>query len=339
MKDSSKGTGENRAESSPRRIWTFRLALFVALLAVIALAWLALRQPPAADHDGLEPTLTALAGAVSFTDTPLSASPTESPSGETPTPAATRDVSQGTVVFTARVRGASHLWTYAAGDPSPEQLTSGDWDDRDPALSPDGSKLAFTSTRNGYWDLYLLDLATGNLRQLTETHDFEGHPTWSPDGQWIAFDAYYDGDYDIWILPVEGDQGLIQLTNHNANDTSPSWDAGGRRIAFISDREGQADVFLASLDLRDPITGEPILAENRFLNLTKSPGVRIQKGTPDSIRSDGSTLRGPNSCPIPSGKGTRCPGRLTAACLRLYLTAPTGVISSATFWNRTQEQR
>jgi TolB protein len=274
------------AKPSRRRIWTFRLALLFALAAVTALAWLALRQPPAVDQTVLQPTLTALAEAATATDTPVRASPTTAPSGVVYTPMTTRSASQGALVFTARVRGASHLWIYTAGDPAPAQLTAGDWDDRDPALSPDGSKLAFASTRNGYWDLYLLDLVTGGLRQLTETHDFEGHPTWSPDGQWIAFEAYYDDDFDIWILPIEGDQGLIQLTNHPANDTSPSWDAGGRRIAFISDREGQDDVFLASLDLRDPITGEPILAENRFLNLTQSPDIRERDPvfSPDGTR-------------------------------------------------------
>ena len=285
MADQGKDQTQREVENSRRQIWLFRLALLIALLAVAVLARIALMQPSTR-----EATLSAAGLAASSTATDQvatsSSTPTDIPLGETGTPPSTHSVSQGTIAFGARVNGASHIWIYAAGDPAPVQLTHGNWDDRDPSINPDGTRLAFSSNRRGYWDLYLLDLVTGELRQLTETNDFEGHPTWSPDGQWIAFEGYYDGDFDIWILPVDGEQGLIQLTNHPANDTSPDWDAGGRRIAFISDRLGQPDVFLASLDLRDPLTGEPIAAEDRFLNLTQSPAIdeRDPVFSPDGSR-------------------------------------------------------
>jgi TolB protein len=272
MTDTGSNNRGQGGKTSNRQVWFFRLTLLVALLAVAVLARIVLLESPAVTPTMIDPTLVALSAALDQTAT-ASLSPTEPSPGDTPTSEPTHPVSEGTLVFAARVNGVSHIWFYAAGDPEPLQLTYGAGDDRDPALSPDGLKLAFASNRNSFWDLYLLDLVSGELRQLTATDDFEGHPTWSPDGQWIAFEAYYDGDFDIWILPIDGDQGLIQLTNHPANDTAPDWDTGGRRIAFISDRDGQADVFLASLDLRDPITGEPILAEDRFLNLTRSPEI------------------------------------------------------------------
>jgi TolB protein len=141
-------------------------------------------------------------------------------------------------------------------------LTFGDWDDRDPAVSPDGSRLAFASNRGGGWDLFLLDLNSGITQPLTDVAGSAGHPTWSPDGAWIAYEAYADGDFDIWIHPTSGDQPDIQL-RHPGMDVSPMWDPmSGRRIAFVSDADGFPDVYLANLD--DP--------DERFRNLTRSRG-------------------------------------------------------------------
>jgi TolB protein len=184
---------------------------------------------------------------------------TEGPSPSS-TPLITRQSAEGTVFFTARDHGYSHIWAYAIGDVDPVQITSGEWDDRNPAFNADEGMLAFTSNRGNFWDLYLLDIYTGDLRQLTETPGYEGKPTWSPDGRWIAYEANYDGDFDIYIMPVSDDAEVIQLTNHPANDNSPDWDPRGRRIAFISDREGSPDVFIAKLDLPD----------ERYTNVTQT---------------------------------------------------------------------
>jgi TolB protein len=149
------------------------------------------------------------------------------------------------------------------GDPSPIQLNGGDWDDRDPEVSPDGTQVAFSSNRNGAWDLYLYEFKTGKLRQLTDTSYFEGHPTWSPDGLWLAYEANTGADFNIYILPVDLRQDPFQLTIHPAADISPDWDPNGRRIAFISHRDGFPDVFIADLDRPD----------DRFVNLTNSPNL------------------------------------------------------------------
>jgi dipeptidyl aminopeptidase/acylaminoacyl peptidase len=70
------------------------------------------------------------------------------------------------------------------------RLTNGDWDDITPAPSPDGTKIAFASNRLGHWDLFLMDLASGELTRLTDTPEYEGAPTWSPDGTFLAYETY-----------------------------------------------------------------------------------------------------------------------------------------------------
>ena len=164
----------------------------------------------------------------------------------------------GAFVVSASVAGRSQILAFVPGDPQIRQLTDGDWDNRDPAVSPNLDLLAFSSRRDGNWELYLLNLLTGELRRLTGTPGFEGNPTWSPDGLWLAYEAHYGNDFNIWVLPIDGSQSPVQLTDHPAADLAPAWDPGGRRIAFVSDRDGSADIFLADLD-------KPV---DRFSNLT-----------------------------------------------------------------------
>ncbi len=180
-------------------------------------------------------------------------------------------------VIAARQNGRSHIWAHVLGDARPYKLTSGNWDDRDPMVSPTLDFLAFSSNRDGNWELYLLDLADGSVRRLTQTDGYEGNPTWSPDGRWLAFEAYYGGDFDIWILPIDGTQSPIRLTDHPATDLSPAWDPGGRRIAFVSDRAGATDIFIADLD-------QP---NDRFRNLTQT--AEVAEADP-AFSPDGSEL-------------------------------------------------
>lgn len=257
MSDDPIQSTEKNEKRQPVRIWIYRIFLVVVVVAIVCLGWysLQLRQPGQPDQH--EPTLSALTTSLAVAPTTSSGTIQESPSAAS-TASLMDNAAQGTVFFTARTQARSHIWAYVIGDAEPVQITFGEWDDRNPAFNAEEGMLAFTSNRGLYWDLYLLDLNSGNLRQLTETPGFEGSPTWSPDGRWIAYEADYDGDFDIYILPVMDDEEVIQLTNHPANDNSPDWDAGGRRITFISDRDGSPDVFIAKLDQPD----------ERFVNLT-----------------------------------------------------------------------
>lgn len=242
-----------------QRSLAFRVLLLTSVLSIAALGWavLRLRQRIAAAEP--DPTLVAAATLLSQDPTPSS---TQSFSAEpaTQTPAPTRTADFGTLVFSARHGGHSHLWAVVPGDAQPVPLTAGDGDDRDPAVSPDGQWLAFASRRDGNSDLYLLGLRSGEIRRLTSTPGYEAHPAWSPDGLWLAYEAYYDTDLDIWILPVDGSQAPIQLTNQPGLDMSPAWDPNGRTVAFISDRDGSPDLFVANLD--DPT--------DRFRNLSRT---------------------------------------------------------------------
>ena len=155
---------------------------------------------------------------------------------------------QETVIFSYEEDGYAHLFAYRPSELPLTRLTSGGWDDVTPAASPDGKQIAFASNRNGFWDLYLLDLTTGKTTQLTNTPDYESAPSWSPDGAFLAYETYHNDTLQIVIGPANDPiHNTVPLTTSSAANYSPAWAPGGRQIAFISNGE----VIIADLNKTD----------------------------------------------------------------------------------------
>src|SRR5512134_3308851 len=162
------------------------------------------------------------------------------------------------VIFSYEEDGYAHLFAYIPEKMPLTRLTYGNWDDITPSPSPDGENIAFASNRNGFWDLYLLNLESGDVTQLTNTPEFEGAPTWSPDGTFMAFEVYENENLNIVIGPATDPlSNPISLTTSSASDHSPAWAPDGRHIAFVS----AGEVILADLDETDG---------SRFRNLSNT---------------------------------------------------------------------
>jgi TolB protein len=169
---------------------------------------------------------------------------------------------QGVLVLAMRDGLFIHLFAYHPIYLPLTRLTNNPWDDITPSLSPDGTRLAYASRQNGYWDLYILDLSTGQTSRVTDTPEYEASPTWSPDGQWIAYERYNGVSLDIYLQSLtEPSAQPIQLTNGPELDRSPAWSPQGREIAFLSNRSGDEDIWLARLDNVD----------ERFINISHNP--------------------------------------------------------------------
>ncbi len=157
--------------------------------------------------------------------------------------------------------GYAHLFIFHPQDQPLMRITAGAWNDITPALSPDGTRLAFASNRSGFWDLYVMELSTGGLTQVTNSPHYDSAPSWSPDGQWLAFETYNNDNLEIAVVNVSSGE-IVPLTQHPATDHSPAWAPGGRHVAFISNRGGNSDVWLANLD---------IAGDERYQNLSNTP--------------------------------------------------------------------
>lgn len=251
------GGGSNRV--------VFRAVLGSAIVIIALIGWLALgiqdigTWQPGDDREGVPQELVT-----ALVLTPTQGQPSSRPQGSGADPVPTQTAPSGAVFFTSSDHGVSRLMATFPGAQQAVELTSGAYQVRDPAVSPDGGSIAFASDMHGAWDLFLMNIRTLEIRSLTDTAPYDGHPSWSPDGNWLAYESYADGDLDIWLMPIDGSQPPLQLTNHPAVDAEPDWDhSGGRRIAFVSNRGGARDVYLADLDR----PGE------RFVNLTDTPNV------------------------------------------------------------------
>jgi Tol biopolymer transport system component/DNA-binding winged helix-turn-helix (wHTH) protein len=99
------------------------------------------------------------------------------------------------------------------------------------ALSPDGRQLAFDSAIAGVWNVWVLDLGTGNTRQLTFGKEVLAFPLWSPDGNFISADLQHGADTNITIVPAGGGP-VTQLTFDHGNDWSGGWSPDSGKIIF-----------------------------------------------------------------------------------------------------------
>jgi len=145
------------------------------------------------------------------------------------------------VVF---AKSGDGLWVMRPDGKNPHRLT--DRDDIDPTWSPDGSKIAFASSRAGQRQLFIMDADGSNIQQLTDLNNMGGRSTWSPDGKWIAFYRGPQGDHNIYIVNVETKE-VTRLTNGGDN-LGPSWSPDGNWIAFTSFRDGNNEIYVMHPD-------------------------------------------------------------------------------------------
>lgn len=120
-----------------------------------------------------------------------------------------------------------------------------------PALDPTGTKLAYIAAPDdGEFDIFVLDLSTGESTRLTTNPDRDTSPRWSPDGTRIAYRARVGGNSDLWLMGADG-SGPTRLTRDDAFDGDPAWSPDGTSLAFTSDRSGDFEIYVLNLETLD----------------------------------------------------------------------------------------
>jgi Tol biopolymer transport system component len=116
--------------------------------------------------------------------------------------------------------------------------------DQQPAISPDGTRIAFETTRSGFSEVWVSLRDGSNAVPLTHFQAFAGSPRWSPDGTFIVFDGSRDDrtDADIYVVPSNGGEPR-RVTKDPAADFMPSWATDGQSIYFCSTRTGHEEIW------------------------------------------------------------------------------------------------
>jgi hypothetical protein len=115
--------------------------------------------------------------------------------------------------------------------------------------SPDGSRIAFVSDREGNPNIWVIDSDGGNLVNLTQHEDKDHSPAWSPDGEWIAFASVRDSLYwELYLMRPDGSDVQRLTWWEDASDLSPSWSPDATRLAFATKRDGNWEIYVMDRD-------------------------------------------------------------------------------------------
>ena len=121
-----------------------------------------------------------------------------------------------------------------------------------PAWSPDGRSIAFSAQVDGFTDLFVYDLASGQTRRLTNDAVADLEPAWSPDGRQLLFvTERFSGQPELLAFSgyrlgrVALDTGAISQVeaDFSSNMIDPQWTRDGRSVFFIGDAEGRQNVY------------------------------------------------------------------------------------------------
>ena len=145
-----------------------------------------------------------------------------------------------TLAFTAYVDDNNEIYVMEITDINNEnkqRLTFNDTADYDPALSPDGKKVAYVSFirwHNPNDEIFVIDINTKSNERLTTNTATDSSPTFSPDGSKIAFESNRAGiNSEIYIMDADG-KNQTQLTQTETNNHFPAFSPDGARIAFAA---------------------------------------------------------------------------------------------------------
>jgi hypothetical protein len=159
---------------------------------------------------------------------------------------------------------AENIWTLDLSRGGSRRFTFDAAAESDPVWSPDGSRVIFSSNRDGPYNLYQkLSSGAKDEEALLKSSEAKYATSWSRDGRFLLYTVVSPRTkHDIWVLPMQGDGNPVPFLVTPFDEAQAHFSPDGHWVAYISDESGQSEVYVRSFSLND--AGTPVNAGGRW---------------------------------------------------------------------------
>ena len=156
---------------------------------------------------------------------------------------------QERIVFESYREGNNDIYSMKTDGSNPLRLTNNPAFDGEPSFSGDGSKIVFTSTRDGAsnGEVYSMNADGTDQKRLTNSLGNDTHPALSPDGTKIAFISERAGGLELFIMNADGTD-VQRLTFTSSSKFSPSFSPDGTKILYNGFDGHDAEIYIIDID-------------------------------------------------------------------------------------------
>jgi TolB protein len=157
-------------------------------------------------------------------------------------------IAESQVFFVSARGGHKEIWAMDYDGANQRQITHQGSISLSPRISPDGSRLAFSSMTKSGWDILMYSMDLNRLLTFPKFGGTNLSPAWSADGTKIAFSSSRSGDPEIYVVDPSG-ANLRRITSMKGPDVSPVWNRKtGAQIAWVSGRTGLPQIYTMEAD-------------------------------------------------------------------------------------------
>jgi len=157
-------------------------------------------------------------------------------------------IAESSIYFVSDRSGHKEIWAMDYDGSNQHAITHLASISLSPRISPDGSRLAFSSLTKTSWEIMMYSLELGRAVTFPRFGGTNLSPAWAPDGTRLAFSSSRTGTSEIYLVDASGGS-LKRLTTAKGPDVSPTWNRKtGAQLAFVSGRTGLPQIYTMEAD-------------------------------------------------------------------------------------------
>ena len=157
-------------------------------------------------------------------------------------------IAESSIYFVSDRSGHKEIWAMDYDGSNQRQVTHLNSISISPRISPDGSRLAFSSLVKGGWEILMYSFDLNRVITFARFGGTNLSPAWSPDGLKLAFSSSRIGEAEIYVSDASGGNPK-RMTSLKGPDVSPTWNRKtGAQIAFVSGRTGLPQIYTMEAD-------------------------------------------------------------------------------------------